>query len=179
MVTIIFETHATTVDNEAGRASGHKDVQLSPLGEEQAREMGKRYKREEFDAVFCSDLARCYRTAEIAFAGRDVRIIKDGRLRECDYGDLTGSPSEVIEKERPRRIHEPFPGGESYEQAVERMKRFLGGLLAGYNGKQILVIGHRATQYAFMHLIDGAPLEEAVTAPWQWQPGWVHCLKRI
>lgn len=179
MVTIIFETHATTVDNEAGRGSGHNDSPLSALGEKQAREMGKRYKHEEFAAIFCSDLARSYRTAEIAFEGRDVSIIKDARLRECDYGDLTGSPSELIEKERPGRIHTPFPGGESYEQSAERMKRFLGGLLAGYNSKQVLVIGHRATQYGLMHWIDGMSLEEAVSAPWEWQPGWVYCLKRV
>lgn len=179
MVTIIFEAHATTVNNEAGRASGHSDSPLSLLGEQQAKEMGKRYRGENFDAVFCSDLERSYRTAEIAFAGRDIRIVKDGRLRECDYGQFSGSPSEVIEKERPKHIHEPFPGGESYEQVVERMRRFLGGLLAGYNGKQVLVIGHRATQYALMYLIDKTPLAEAVTASWQWQPGWVYCLKRI
>jgi len=178
MVTIIFEAHGTTVDNEAKRASGHNDCPLSALGEEQARELGKRYKNEELAAIFCSDLARSYRTAEIAFAGRDVRIIQDARLRECDYGDLTGSPSEIIEQERPRRVHEPFPNGESYEQAAARMKSFLNSLFPEYHGKQILVIGHRATQYGLMHWVDVIPLFESVEAPWSWQPGWVYCLKR-
>ena len=30
---LVFETHATSLDNEAGLASGHADVELSPLGE--------------------------------------------------------------------------------------------------------------------------------------------------
>ena len=179
MVTIIFEAHGTTVDNEAKRASGHSDSPLSALGEEQARTMGERYKDEEFDAIFCSDLARSYRTAEIAFSGRRMRIKKDARLRECNYGDLTGSSSETIENERPKRIHEPFPNGESYEQAAERIKSFLNDLVSKYDGKQVLIIGHRATQYGLMHLIDGVPLEKVVAAPWEWQPGWVYCLKRI
>ena len=39
----------------------------------------------------------------------------DWRLRECDYGDLNGMPTSQLAAERPRRVHEPFPGGESYE----------------------------------------------------------------
>ncbi len=179
MVTIIFEAHGTTVDNEAKRASGHSDSPLSALGEEQAREMGERYKNEEFDAIFCSDLARSYRTAEIAFAGRRMRIKKDARLRECNYGDLTGSPSDTIENERPKRIREPFPNGESYEQAAERIKSFLNDLVSKYDSKQVLIIGHRATQYGLEHFIDGIPLEKVVAAPWTWQPGFVYCLRSI
>jgi phosphoserine phosphatase len=67
MITIIFEAHGTTFDNEAHLASGHNDVALSPLGENQARELGERYKDIHFDAIFCSDLQRSYKTAEIAF----------------------------------------------------------------------------------------------------------------
>jgi broad specificity phosphatase PhoE len=33
-------------------------VALSPLGEQQSREMGERYKDDHFDAVFTSDLSR-------------------------------------------------------------------------------------------------------------------------
>ncbi len=93
MVTIIFEAHGTTTDNEAKLASGWNDVGLSPLGEAQARELGERRKGEEIATVFCSDLMRSYRTAQLAF-GRKLPIVEDRRLRECDYGDLNGEPSE-------------------------------------------------------------------------------------
>jgi broad specificity phosphatase PhoE len=42
MIIIIFEAHATTLDNEAGLASGHNDVALSELGVKQAKEHGER-----------------------------------------------------------------------------------------------------------------------------------------
>jgi hypothetical protein len=45
---------------------------------------------------------------------------------------------------------------------------------AAHAGATILVIGHRATFYAFEHLLRGVPLRDAVTAPWTWQPGWVY-----
>ena len=51
MVRIIFESHGTTFDNEAHRASGWFDVDLSPLGEQQACELGACYRGQHLDAV--------------------------------------------------------------------------------------------------------------------------------
>lgn len=174
MVTIIFESHGTTFDNEAGLSSGHFDVELSPLGKEQARQLGERRSDEKFDAIFCSDLRRSYETAEIAFAGRNIPIIKDIRLRECDYGDLTRHPSMEVESQKGDRIAVPFPNGESYDECAARMKSFLDDLKKNYDGARVMVVGHRATQYGLEHWINNVPLEVAVTAPWRWQPGWTY-----
>lgn len=171
---MIFESHGTTFDNEAGLSSGHFDVELSLLGKEQARQLGERRSDEKFDTIFCSDLRRSYETAEIAFAGRNIPIIKDTRLRECDYGDLTRHHSAEVESQKGDRIAVPFPNGESYEQCAARMKNFLDDLKKNYEGKCILIIGHRATQYGLEHWLNGVPLKEAVTAPWHWQPGWTY-----
>lgn len=171
MTKIIFEAHATTLDNEAGLASGHNDVALSELGEQQARELGERYAGRQFDTVFCSDLQRSYKTAELAFDDR-FPIIKDTRLRECDYGDLTQQPKEIVDGEKPQRISEPFPNGESYQQTCARVRTFLDDLKRDYDGKTVMIIGHRATQYGLENVLRGVPIAEAVTAPWHWQPGW-------
>lgn len=179
MVTIVFESHGTTFDNEAGLSSGLYDVALSPLGERQAKELGERYKDEHFDAIFCSELQRSYRTAEIAFAGRSIPIIKDARLNECDYGDLTRRPSSEVQPRRGEFIEKPFPGGESYTQTATRMKDFLRDLLVSYDSKKVMIIGHRATQYGLEHWIKSVPLKEAVTASWSWQPGWIYHLVRL
>lgn len=178
MITIIFESHATTFDNEKKIASGHYDVDLSPKGIENAQDLGKRRAEEHFDAVFCSDLQRAYKTAEIAF-GDKFPIVKDKRLRECDYGKLEHRPSAEIEAERIKRIDLPFPGGESYQQCAERMRRFLEDLLKDYDGKHVLIIGHRATHYGLDRWILGEPLESAVTKHWQWQPGWEYQLEKL
>ena len=175
MVTIIFEAHGTTFDNEKHLSSGHFDVELSPLGIQQAKELGERYKDQNFDAIFCSDLQRSYKTAEIAFENR-LPIIKDKRLRECDYGDLTKHPNEEVEPLKVEHISEPFPNGESYEQTSERMKEFLSELKKNYNGKKVMIIGHRATQYGLEHWINGADLKTLVTTPFNWQPGWIYQL---
>jgi broad specificity phosphatase PhoE len=170
---IIFESHATSLDNEAGRASGWNDVALSPTGEAQARQMGERYAGQTFDALFCSDLQRSYNTARLAF-GDKFPIITDNRLRECDYGDLEQKGKELIESERPTRIHTPFPNGESLDDAVTRVAEFLHEIHDEYAGKRIMIIGHRATHYGIEHTVSGKPLEEIAAEVWTWQPGWKY-----
>jgi broad specificity phosphatase PhoE len=177
-VTIIFESHSTTTDNEAKLAAGWNDVPLSELGVQQAKQLGERYAGERFDAILCSDLQRSYKTAELAF-GDNYPIIKDRRLRECNYGDLNGAQKSEIEAQRASRISTPFPNGESYQDTAKRMKSFLDDLDKDYTGKKVIIIGHRATQYGLEHWIKSVPLLEAVTAPWQWQPGWKYELERI
>ena len=173
MLTIIFEAHGTTYDNEMHLASGHNDVALSPLGIQQSKEMGERYGADHFDAIFCSDLQRAYKSAEIAF-GNKFPIIKDARLRECDYGEFTKKPSDVVDVEKPKWVLEPFPGGESYEQTTARMKYFLDEIKKTYDGKRIMIIGHRATQFGLENVINGVPLETLTTMKFKWQPGWKY-----
>jgi len=169
---LIFETHATSLDNEAGLASGWFDVALSPTGEEQARMLGARRRDDHLAAIFCSDLSRSFRTAEIAFADRSIPIVRDARLRECHYGDLTRWPTSEIEQRRLRHLVDPFPNGESYQQVVDRVSGWLSESLPHLVTGTVLVIGHRATFYALEHLLNGVTLHDAITSPWTWQPGW-------
>jgi broad specificity phosphatase PhoE len=171
-VSIVFETHATSLDNEAGLASGWFDVDLSPSGELQARALGERYSADEVATVYCSDLRRAWRTAELAFEGRALPIVLDSRLRECDYGGLTRRPATEIDAVRYAYLMMPFPHGESYEQAVRRVSTCLTEIGSAHAGRTVLIIGHRATFYAIRHLLEGEPLERVIAAPWRWQPGW-------
>lgn len=59
------------------------------------------------------------------------------------------------------------------------MKSFLKDLLKNYDGKRVMIIGHRATQYGLEHCIEGVPLEKAISTPWRWQPGWIYKLESI
>lgn len=176
---VLFESHATSVDNEAGLASGWFDVALSAKGEEQARSLGVRRRDDDLAVVFCSDLVRSFRTAEIAFRDRPLPIVRDARLRECSYGTLTRHPVQEIDEGRAAHAAAPFPDGESYQQVVERVSAWLTETTAGFGGQTVLVIGHRATFDALEHLVNDVPLHEAVAAPWQWQPGWTYRIPSI
>ena len=163
MIEILFEGHAQTHHNVMGVASGHYDIALTEVGREQARTVRRQhYADHQFDAVFTSDTQRAYETACLMFAGRDIPITQDARLRECDYGDFEGRPRSDMEAARPSAIHHPFPGGESYEQVAGRMRDFLRHLAATNDGKRVLLVGHMATLWMLEHWLRHIPLEEAV-----------------
>lgn len=179
-IKIIFETHSTSIDNEACKSSGHYDVGLSGIGYKQAKLLGQRYKDIHLDAVYCSDLQRSYKTGELAFNDRNIKLVKDSRLRECDYGDLTRVSTDRIISEKVNRISKPFPNGESYEDCLIRVKSFLVDVLKNHKDNDIImIIGHRATQYGLNHWILDHSIEKCVTDLWEWQPGWCYELEKL
>lgn len=175
-VDIVFETHSTSEDNERGFATGWQPGTLSALGREQARALGARRQGTGLDVVFTSDLRRAVETAELAFDGSGLPIRTDWRLRECNYGRLTGMPVAQLATERLARVDVPFPDGESYRQVVERVSIFLDDLARDCEAQHVLVIGHAATRFALQHLLAGTPLTEAIETPFAWQPGWHYQL---
>jgi broad specificity phosphatase PhoE len=172
MIEIWFETHAQTHHNAAGMASGHYDVALTDYGRQQARSVLRhRYAEHDFNVGFSSDTQRAYDTACLIFEGRSVPIVRDARLRECDYGDLEGRPRAEMEAARRAAIHTPFRNGESYQQVAGRMQHFLEHLAAERDGQRVMLVGHAATLWMLEHWLVGRALEEVVgrlpERPWR------------
>lgn len=177
MVTqIVFETHAWSEDNEQGIASGWHDSRLSERGRVLAGALGARRRGDGIQAVFTSDLGRAIETARVAFANAPMPILYDWRLRECDYGDWNGRLAAELHHDRRRYLDEPYPGGESWRQAIQRVGRFLPDLLLRWEGARVLVIGHVATRWAFDHLLDGSSLEDLIEADFGWREGWEYAM---
>jgi 2,3-bisphosphoglycerate-dependent phosphoglycerate mutase len=172
MMELVFETHATTEDNEAGRATGWLPGRLSAAGRAQARELGRRRAADGIAAVFCSDLARAAETARIAFGDTGIPVLYDWRLRECDYGARNGMPAAEMHARRREHLDVPYPGGESWRQAAARVGRFLGDLPLRWDGRRVVVIGHVATRWGLDQFIRGRRLEELAAEEFGWQPGW-------
>ena len=175
-VSVVFETHSTSVDNERGVATGWNQGELSETGREQARRLGERRRDDGVAVVFTSDLRRAVETAELAFAGSPIPVLQDARLRECNYGSLNGMPRARLEAERQLRLETPFPGGESWREAVERVAGFLRELTESRDGERVLVIGHVATRWALDHVAGGVSLATLAEAPFVWREGWEYTL---
>ena len=60
---------------------------------------------------------------------------------------------------------------------VQQMREFLSDVARGRDGQRLFLIGHSATKFALDHLLTARPLEDAVSAPFDWQPGWEYWLK--
>lgn len=180
MLTVYYSPHATSVDNETGRASGHADVPLSEQGRQAALTLARHYAGIPVGAVFCSDLRRAADTVALVFGERGVSIVHDARLREFDYGAMTQAPREQVEAEFPQRIVTPFPDGESMRDVAGRIGDFLRETLAAHDGKAIAVVGHRGTKWGLDYWCGSQSLEEIVRAPWEWRdvPIWRYTVAR-
>lgn len=116
-------------------------------------------------------------TAEIAFGDTDIPILYDWRLRECDFGTRNGSPAAEVKKDRLDYCDRPYPGGESHDQAIVRVARFLADLPTRWAGRRVMLIGHLATYRALEHVTTGLTVRELVAANFEWQPeGWEYRL---
>ena len=175
-VEIIYETHATTTDNEAGISTGWLPGRLSAQGRREARELGERRRSQDIAAVFSSDLYRSVETAQIAFPDGRPPIHQDARLRECDYGQFNGQPSQLVAAQRVGHLDDPFPGGQSYRQVLAATDTFLQDLARDWDGRRILLVAHTANQWALECLLAGASLQDLLKAPFTWQAGWSYTL---
>ena len=174
VVRIVFETHSWSEDNDQGRASGWHHSRLSPKGRALAAELGERRRNDGIRAVFTSDLRRAVETAEIAFADTGVPILHDWRLRECNYGTGNGMPAVELHRHRSTYLDQPYPGGESWSQATDRVGWFLRDLRASYGHCRVLVIGHVATRWGLQRYLDGRDLADLMAEGFEWQLGWEY-----
>lgn len=176
-VQVVYETHSITVDNEIGRATGWLDGELSERGRTLAAELGERRRNDGVSAVYTSDLGRAVETAEIAFGATDIPIIREQRLRECNYGDMNGRPRAELEAEGPQGVDERYPNGESWREAVGRVEEFLDELARTRDGERVVVIGHMSAWYALESIDKRVPLDEVFQEPMDWQEGWEYELQ--
>jgi len=174
--------HGTTIDNERGVASGWSQTELSDLGKDQSIKLKEMIKDRKFDVVFCSDLKRAVDSTILTFEDI-VPIIKDVRLREINYGDMTKFDSRVVDALILKHIDKPFPNGESYKDVERRIRSFLNDLLKKYSRKNVAIVAHKAPQLALEVIINKKTWEQAVKEDWrlkepkEWKPGWDYKLK--
>lgn len=178
-IKITYFVHGTTTDNEQNISSGWSDVDLSELGIQQSKDLAEKVKDKKFDAIFVSDLIRATHSAKLTW-GDQYQIIPDSRLRECNYGDYNGKPSDIVEPMQEKSVTTSMPNGESYEMVKDRIANFLEDLKKNYDSKHIAIVAHKAPQLALDVLLKGMTWEQAFANDWRktkaWQPGWEYTL---
>jgi len=179
MVTIKYFVHGTTTDNEKHISTGQLPGELSTKGIQQGIELAHTIKDQHFDIVFCSDLTRAVESAKLNFYNRDIKIIKDKRIRECNYGDYNGTAYEIIDKKE--FINKRLPNGESMIDVQKRIQSFCDMLKKKYDGKIVAVVAHKHSQLALDVIANGKTWEQAFKDDWRnehkWQAGWIYKIK--
>src|SRR4051812_43173408 len=144
------------------------DVELSPLGTDQAAALGRWLADapEEWvpTMVVPSPYRRAADTARAASEATGLPLVVDERLRERDLGafdGLTGRgirarhPEEAARRDKLGKFYYQPPSGESWADVVLRVRSFLADLRHGYDGQRIWVFTHQAVIMAFRYVLEG------------------------
>jgi len=126
---IILARHAETTWNVEGRYQGQgHDIPLSEAGRSQALAMGCRLQAQNLTRVVSSPLLRAIQTTEIALGKLAEGLKADNGLVEMNYGawegrlhaEIQGTDSDVLKawRETPHQVR--LPGGESFEDVLDR-----------------------------------------------------------
>jgi 2,3-bisphosphoglycerate-dependent phosphoglycerate mutase len=89
---------------------------------------------------------------------------------------MTSNGGPAAELHRSEHLDVPYPDGESWRQATDRVGRFLADLPLRWEGRRIVVVGHSATRWGLDRFIDGAVLADLNAADFSWRPGWEYLL---
>lgn len=120
------------------------------------------------------------RVVEIVFETHAISQDNErGVASGWDHSRLSerGRDAARVHADRQRFLDSPYPGGESWRQAVSRVGGFFDDLSLRWSDKRILLIGHVATRWACDHLLKGIPLEELAVEDFAWREGWEYCLE--
>jgi broad specificity phosphatase PhoE len=117
-------------------------VRLSARGREQARRLGEQVAHVPLDVCVHTRFGRTLETAEVALEGRQVPLVEEPLLDDIDIGELEGRTIDDYRAwKAEHRRSDPFPGGESLDDAARRYARGFEALLA-LDAARTLVICH-------------------------------------
>jgi len=166
---LVLVRHGQSDWNLKNLFTGWRDVDLSPKGVEEAREAGRRLKRQglSFDVAFTSALIRAQRTLDLVLAElgqQGLPATKDQALNERDYGDLSGlNKDDARKKWGEEQVHiwrrsydVAPPGGESLKDTVARaLPYYCQNILPEVlRGKRVLVAAHGNSLRALVMVLD-------------------------
>ncbi len=173
MSILILVRHGESQWNLENRFTGWVDIDLTPKGEEQARQVGRRLKGQKVDLLFTSVLKRAIRTADLACAEAGFLALpteRDQALNERHYGDLQGlNKDEARKKFGEEQVHQwrrsydvNPPGGESLKTTLDRVRPYFEAKIrpALEGGKNVLIVAHGNSLRALIMMLENLSPEQ-------------------
>ena len=175
MPILIIVRHGQSTWNLENRFTGDVDVDLTPLGEEEARKAGRLLKGYHFDKAYTSVLKRAIRSLDIILketGNLHVPVIRTAALNERKYGDLQGLNKAETEKQFGakqilmwRRSYDVAPpNGESLKNTYDRVVPYYAKEIEPdlKKGNSVLVVAHGNSLRSLMMYLEHISQEEIV-----------------
>lgn len=171
---IIAIRHGETAWNVDTRIQGHLDIPLNDVGQWQAQQAAKALADENIHAIYSSDLARAFATAQAVAEATGASLTPCPELRERSFGDFQGRTFAQIEAESPEDALRwrkrdpdfvPAGGGESLTMLRTRIDAAVNTLAGRHPGEQIVLVAHGGVMDVLYRLATRLDLQ----APRTWQ----------
>lgn len=169
VTTLYLIRHGLTENGEERRYKGHIDVPLSEKGMKQMERVSKYIVQKSItlDTVYCSDLSRATKSAEIIAEPHSLYTIVSLFLRERGFGIWEGMSFEEIREKYPIEFESwaenPLKfspmGGENSEGVRKRVIKALEEIIGNFNGKHIAIVAHGGVNRIILCHLMGVPLE--------------------
>ena len=172
MPTLLIVRHGQSVWNLENRFTGEVDVDLSPLGEEEARKAGRLLKPYTINRAYTSVLKRAIHTLTLIEEemGTHLPVEKSAALNERNYGALQGLNKDDVAKQYGldqvtiwrRSFAVVPPEGESLEQTLGRVLAYYTTTVEPHlkAGETILIVAHgNSLRALMMHLEKLTPTQ--------------------
>lgn len=169
MVTKIYLIrHGETEGAETKRYKGHIDVPLSENGIEQIKRVAKYLEGAGFlNSIYCSDLSRAVKSAEIIAGQCGLKPVIMPKLRERNFGLWEGMSFDEISKKYPDEFKawadnplEFSPmNGESTIEVRDRAVKVFNEIIVKHQGDNIAIVSHGGINRVILCHLLGIPLE--------------------
>ncbi|MEK6959039.1 MAG: histidine phosphatase family protein [archaeon] len=168
---IIVFRHGSTFDDE-NIFCGWLNNPLDKKGQAQAEVLAKNLKDENIDFAFCSDQLRSKQVLAEVLANRSkVEVFVDPRLRERNYGALTGLDRETVKNQFPHEYdslnkgyYVLIPKGESVHEVSKRVFPFLRDVLyfIQKNDCDVAISAHENSMKLIEEYLGGLTVRETM-----------------
>ncbi len=167
--------HGETAWNVATRIQGQLDIPLNATGEWQADRLGQALADEPIAAIYASDLARAWHTAQAVALPHRIDVVAEPGLRERGFGAFEGLSFAQIDADLPvqarlwrtRDIEFSPDGGESLRVFGDRIHRTAARIAARHPGELVGLIAHGGVMDVLYRLATRQELQ----APRTWHLG--------
>lgn len=158
--------HGETDWNAEKRIQGHTDIPLNATGRAQALAMAYNAAHQRFSAIYSSDLARAFETAQALAVREDEPVLPLPALRERHYGCFQGlTPAQAAERYPAAYVHylarDPdydFETGESLTAFAARVATGIDWLARHHAGQTVAAVCHSGVLDIIYRRATGRPL---------------------
>ncbi len=173
---LIAIRHGETAWNVDARIQGQLDIGLNANGLRQARQLGEALRDQPIAAIYASDLARAWQTAQAIGEARGLAVQAEPRLRERAFGLFEGRTFADIDAELPEQSRRwrtrdpefaPDGGGESLLTFRSRVTAVAHELAARHPDDLIVLVAHGGVMDVLYRAATGQELQ----APRTWHLG--------